>query len=496
MQNTRIESGGNIFYPTHIIALKQKMRNLKEHAQIIALSIGSIISHFIFFSYPSETVFDEVHFGKFISGYFSHQYFFDIHPPLAKLFITGVGLLGGYKPEIDFSVIGESFTSTDFIWLRLLPTLAGAILPLVIYYLSRALNFSKTASFAAGALIIFENSLLVQSRFILLDSLLLLFGFGSLLFYFLYRKKEGTGVVPYLFLGAIVFSSFAFSIKWTGLSFLALIVALECARLFHAKSSLKKWLLTLGSVFGLAFVIYFSTFAVHFALLSKNGPGKDFMSPEFQKTLEGNSYQNDETIHALPMSKKFVELNLEMYRANKRLDATHPYGSAWYTWPFMERPIYFWKHEQIEAPAGAQDGQSKVANIYSLGNPFIYWLGSASVLFLLLNFLSQAVSKNKDFRKKSALAVFLLSGFFLNFLPFIFIGRVMFLYHYCVALIFSILILCFLLDGIQLEKKKKAYAFALILISLSLFLYFSPLTYGIPLRESAENARFWFKSWR
>ncbi len=30
-------------------------------------------------------VFDEVHFGKFISGYIRGTYFFDIHPPAGKL---------------------------------------------------------------------------------------------------------------------------------------------------------------------------------------------------------------------------------------------------------------------------------------------------------------------------------------------------------------------------------------------------------------------------
>ncbi len=99
-----------------------------------------------------------------------------------------MGIIGGYRPTIDFGVIGESFTDTNFIWLRVLPALAGALLPIVIYYLCRTLNFGKMAAFAAAFLVIVENSLLVQSRFILLDSLLLLFGFGSLLFYFLYRK--------------------------------------------------------------------------------------------------------------------------------------------------------------------------------------------------------------------------------------------------------------------------------------------------------------------
>lgn len=91
------------------------MKKLKENIGIIIITITSFLTHFIFFGYPRETVFDEVHFGKFISGYFNGEYFFDIHPPLAKLLITGFGALGGYRPQIDFSVIGELFTNTNFI---------------------------------------------------------------------------------------------------------------------------------------------------------------------------------------------------------------------------------------------------------------------------------------------------------------------------------------------------------------------------------------------
>ena len=63
------------------------MTNKKLVLIILALSIAT---HFAFFGHPNETVFDEVHFGKFVSGYYTGEYFFDIHPPLGKLIITGL----------------------------------------------------------------------------------------------------------------------------------------------------------------------------------------------------------------------------------------------------------------------------------------------------------------------------------------------------------------------------------------------------------------------
>src|SRR3989344_6256286 len=105
---------------------------IKENIHIIVISLASIFTHFILFGYPAEVVFDEVHFGKFISGYLTGEYFFDIHPPLAKLLITGVGFMGGFSPTADFSEIGGVFSDQSFIWLRLLPIIAGTLLPVVI----------------------------------------------------------------------------------------------------------------------------------------------------------------------------------------------------------------------------------------------------------------------------------------------------------------------------------------------------------------------------
>src|SRR3989344_8292071 len=120
-----------------------------DYKKILIILILSVVVHFAFFGYPKETVFDEVHFGKFISGYMTGEYFFDIHPPLGKLIIAGMGYLGGFAPGFSFMNIGEKFPDDLYMWLRFLPALAGAILPLVIYFLVRGLGFSKIASFSA-----------------------------------------------------------------------------------------------------------------------------------------------------------------------------------------------------------------------------------------------------------------------------------------------------------------------------------------------------------
>ncbi|MEK7163649.1 MAG: phospholipid carrier-dependent glycosyltransferase, partial [Patescibacteria group bacterium] len=106
----------------------------------------SLVTHFAFFGRPNQTVFDEVHFGKFISGYYTHEYYFDIHPPLGKLMIAGFAKIfkfsaeGGSASGGSFAQIGEQFSDNKYMALRFLPSLAGTLLPVVIFLLALQLK--------------------------------------------------------------------------------------------------------------------------------------------------------------------------------------------------------------------------------------------------------------------------------------------------------------------------------------------------------------------
>lgn len=406
----------------------------------IIIIAASLITHFAFFGFPESTVFDEVHFGKFISGYLNREHFFDIHPPLGKLMIAGVAKITNFRPDFDFAKIGEKYPANHYKYMRFLPTLAGTLLPLIIYLIARRLKISENLSLLAGLFIVFENSLIVQSRFILMDSFMLIFGFTAIYFYF---KKS--------LLWAGIFGALALSIKWTGASFLGLI------GLFYFIEWLKpEWFVRLGlksknkqknALKGLfyliviPFLIYYAIFSIHFSLLTKPGPGDAFMSENFQSKS---------------LSAKFIELNKKLYTANRNLNATHPFSSNWYQWPLMQKPIFYWN-----------DGLPAGGRIYLAGNPIIWLLGTVSIVWLLL-------------KKQTKKTYFILSGYFLNLLPFIFIGRVMFLYHYFIALIFSILATAYILNKYKIEK---SIYFGLLAGIIILFLIFSPLTYGFAMPQ-------------
>ncbi|MEK7589622.1 MAG: phospholipid carrier-dependent glycosyltransferase [Patescibacteria group bacterium] len=435
------------------------------------LLVTSLIVHFLFFGHPRQTVFDEVHFGKFISGYYTHEYYFDIHPPLGKLLIAGLGKLfhfsaeGGSASGGSFGEIGEKFPDKTYMALRFLPSLAGALLPLVIYLLALELGFSLIGAMAAGAIIIFENALLTQSHYILLDAFLLLFGFIALLFYFRYRnRKKWKNLI-----GAGIGAGLAISVKWTGLTFLALPIILELFDFIKSRKfpDLYKKIVTLALT---PILLYTAIFAVHFSLLSKTGLGDAFMSQRFQSTLQGTSVPAQENPPGF--LEKFIELNTEMYRSNQRLTADHPFSSKWYTWPFMTRPIFYW----VDADA----------RIYLLGNPVSWWLSTLAVIMAI----SLLIFDPKSIKKP---AIILLLGYILNLLPFIGIHRVMFLYHYLTALIFALLILIHLIDQ---EPKRLRYFIPLIALVIVTFIFFAPLSYGLPLSENDYSLRVWMQSWR
>lgn len=436
----------------------------------LALLFLGLATRFAFFGQPKEAVLDEVYFGKFINAYYTHEYFFDIHPPLGKLILAGFAAPFGYQPTSNFDSIGTKYTDNNYQILRFLPTLAGALLPLVIFLLALELGLSPIASFLAGMLTVFDNGLATQSRFILIDSFLLLFGFSSLLCYL--KSRRDNGKIGWL-IGAALLAGAAASVKWTGLTFLALIFGYEIYSITkHVVSKYVTWRLV--AILVLPVAIYISSFAIHFSLLTKTGAGDAFMSPGFQKTLVASQFRTTDNLGTPNFIGKFFELNQQMLSSNQRITASHPYSSRWYSWPLMVRPMAYWT---------SADG----ASIYFFGNPIVWWGTTAGLIIASILFIAR-----KSWRKKRFLAL-LLIGYLINLLPFMSIGRVMFIYHYMVALIFAILITALLID--QLEDKLIVITVASSL-AMAGFIFFAPLTYGIPLNTSDLPLRIWLPSWR
>lgn len=457
---------------------------LWKHAVLILL-ILSFFLHFWGLEHPKEVVFDEVHFGKFAGSYLNGSYHFDIHPPLGKIILAAGGQLTGFKPGFGFSNIGDKYPDYSYYGLRFFPALAGSLIPLIVYLILRNLGLSKKISFLGMAITVFENSLLIQSKFILIDAFLLLFGLCSLFFYLLSRK-QGTHMRKFLILAVSgIFAGAAFSIKWTGFVFYFLVFVLGLAsllkHLLQKKLEMKPIIIFLISFIIIPFAFYASVFAAHFSLLPYSGGGDAFMSPAFQATLKNNTLYNPETRMGFP--EKFVELNKVMLTANAGITTAHPYGIKWYYMPTMYRSLYYW--------TGSEGNLT--SRIYLLGNPFVWWPILLSVIFFSGSILLNAIKRNWNFFRENKILVLLLAAYLLNLATYAFISRVIFLYHYFPSLVFGILIFSITTQKL-FEKNKKLFLGFLILITAS-FIFFSPLAYGSPLDKFSYDIRNWLATW-
>lgn len=450
--------------------------------ELILLIIAGFITRLWSLFFPNAVVFDEVYFKVFASHYLDHKYFFDIHPPLGKLLLALVAY--------SFHLSPQAMQTGTALQLRLLPAVAGAMLVPVVWGILRRLSASRSIAFIGGLAIVLDNALLVESRFILVDSMLLLFGFSAVYFYLVYRQSKSSWTWLWLTLSAVTAGA-AMSTKWTGLNAIAIILLLRFWDYRHGtKRSLKRWG-ELAMLIAIPVLIYLSVFWIHFHLLTLSGDGDAFMTPKFQSTLVGNPYYNP---HArMSFLAKFIELNKEMYVANQTLTATHPYGSHWYMWPLEVRPIYYWE--------GTILANGTQGNIYLLGNPAVWWGVWIAILGAGLYMWSTAYRVGSRTANKLK---FLGAAYLVNFLPFTLITRIMFLYHYLFALIFSILFVCVLWDDIikrSLHKHVSQRAIQLglamvIVIMAAGFLYFAPLSYGSPMTPQQLEAHMWLKSWR
>lgn len=424
---------------------------------ISLLIVLGLATRFAYWGYPNEVVFDEVHFGSYVSNYFTHLYFFDIHPPLGKLLIAASGYMANFEPGFTFDVIGKKFPDSSYMALRFLPSLAGALLPLIVYLVARQLKLSPIASFAAGIFVVLENGLLMHSRFILLDMFLLSFGFLG--FYFYLRHYNGGS--RWNLLGMAIFCSFSALVKWIGLSFLGMALIIELIQMVQKKDYAIFSRLTCFIV--IPIVIYYAVFMIHFALLTHSGSGDSYMSPAFRKSLVGSDVYASKEIVPLSGWEKFVELNRQMYLSNQSMTSKHPYSSPWYEWPLMIRPISYWAEENDD--------------IYLIGNPVIWWGSSAAIVLL---FVLQLIGKTEN----RISGMIILGGYAFNMLPFIAIHRIMFLYHYFCALVFAILALAYLID--QTKHCKNVFLGIGVLATIA-FIYCAPFSYGLDGKDRIQR---------
>ncbi|XP_078282058.1 protein O-mannosyl-transferase 1 isoform X4 [Rhinoraja longicauda] len=182
--------------------------------------------------YPRAIVFDEVYYGQFVSLYMKRMFFIDDSgPPLGHMILALGAYLGGFNGNFAWSRIGAEYTGTVPVWnLRLFPALAGALCISLAYQIIVELKYSHTSALVAALLIMFENSLITQSRFMLLEPILIFFALLAVLSYLkFYNMQKNSSFSAkwwaWLFLTGTA-CAFAIGVKYMGLFTYLLLLAI------------------------------------------------------------------------------------------------------------------------------------------------------------------------------------------------------------------------------------------------------------------------------
>ena len=216
-----------------------------------------------------------------------------------------MGWFVGYDGHFHFDNIGDSYISNKvpYVAFRAMPALLGALTVPTVFLIMWESDYSLPAAIISASLVLFDNAHIGQTRLILLDATLVFAMSVSVLFYVRFYKLRNSPFSrkwwKWLLLTGVAMSC-VISTKYVGVFTFFTIgsaVAIDLWGLLDINRP--QGALTMpefgkhfaARLFGLIvvpFLFYLFWFQVHFAILTRSGPGDDFMSPQFQETLSDN----------------------------------------------------------------------------------------------------------------------------------------------------------------------------------------------------------------
>ena len=327
---------------------------------------------------------------------------------------------------------------------RLMGNISGILMIIIMYLFGKELFKKRKYSIFASLLMFFDTFHFVQTRMGTVDSHLVLFMMISALGMIKYcnNKKMINLLISGIFFGLSV------CVKWTGLYCGLGLAIIYFTYMIKNKEFNLKHILS-GFSF---FVVIPLIFYIGLYLLFPNN---------------NINYTNN--------LKSIMKQQEQMYNYHSKLDAEHFFSSDWYTWPISYKPV--WYHEAIV------DTTSK-ETISGIGNIVIWWVGIVAMISLIPKLLKK--DKNSFY-----LLVLILS----LWLPYVFIGRIMYMYHYFPVLPFMMLAITGLFKHID-EKYKLTYLIPIYLIFVIAFfiIYYPVITGNVVSIDYLKKIEL-FKSW-
>jgi dolichyl-phosphate-mannose--protein O-mannosyl transferase len=448
---------------------------------------------------PSAVFWDENYHIASAQKYIDGVMYMEPHPPLGKLFIA----LGEVILHPNDAIDTAYFLDTDyikkfpkdysFVGMRLFPTLFGgaasALFFLILYRFSRQMQLS----FLFTSMYLFANAFILQSRSAMLESTQMFFIFATILWFAVLFDRDKKGYKDYLILGVLVGLSTA--VKLNGLILILLypflyFYNLDKASIFlHVREFILKGLTVAVGIIAVFTVVFY----IHFILADTMGVKSYKASAEYKQILKDKATAD---ISNFPI---MIKDNIRYIREySKTVPRYNPCkkvenGSLAATWPFGNKSInYRW---------GKKDG--KVSYLYLQINPMIWFSVVAAMIIAFAMIISKFIFglHVKDRRLFYLIATF--SGMYASYMITMFnIERVMYLYHYFIALFFGVFVLFLLLNYLfkeAIEKESKIFYIAVVIFVLEIiycYYYFAPFTYFKPLTTMEFFDRQWFDFWK
>ena len=394
-------------------------------------------------NYGNSTYFDEIYHARTAWEHLHGIWPYEIsHPPLGKE-ILSLGIL--------------LFGMTPFGW-RFCGTMIGVLmLPMMYLFLRRLFGQGRTA--LLGTVLLAAGFMhYVQTRIATVDSYAVFF---ILLMYYFMLGWLRNHQLRDLALSGIAFGLGAAS-KWICLYAGA---GLAVLWLWH-------WLLSLRENRSGWFRRFMrnAMFCIVFFVLI---PGLIY----YLSYLPYGISQN-----ASLFSREYTKLVLDnqsfMFSYHANIKAEHPYSSRWYQWVLNIRPILYYLDYLP---------QNRRVSIAAFVNPMICWGGLLSLPVLLY----MAVVR------RDRTAVFILVGYASGLIPWMFISRLTFEYHYFASAAFLIPAICYTFSLIELGNPKAGfYTVGFTSVTVLLFIMFFPVLNGIPIDNTLGSELFgWLPSW-
>ena len=399
-------------------------------------------------TYFNSSYFDEIYHARTAYEHLRGVYPYEVsHPPLGKeLLALGIRLFG--MTPLGWRCMGALF--------------GVAMLPLMWDLLRRMFRDDRVA-LCGTALLTFDFMHLTQTRIATIDSFATLF---ILLMYLLLYRYFTEGKLRHLAACGIAFGVGA-ATKWTclyagaGLGVLwALHWVLQGVQAHRDGDGRRYVRRLLGNIgFCLVFfvlvpgMIYYASYYPYGAARGLHGPGMYFTREYAAIVLENQRF---------------------MFTYHAGLVATHPYASRWWQWLLDLRPILYY----------LSYGDGTVSTIGALVNPLLCWGG-----LLALPVLAYRAWK------RDRTALFILVSYLAQVLPWVFISRLTFEYHYFAATLFLVLALGYVFDRLR-QRGSFGIVYTFTAASGALFALFYPVLTGVTVTRSyAWNVLKWLPDW-